>query len=924
MQMEQAQRAQATFGKELADLREVRDELNTKLAAEQQASGEIRRRAEDLEGSLRRRTAEVEHIKADKERQAAERQRLEGEWQKQLGTAEALTKKLEAACQEITERNKRFEEEVAGLRQSRDELETKLTAEREKATESKKRIEELKRLLRQNEAELERAKAELAKADKGHETELTSLYEVRDDLSGKLASEQKATQESKERSDELEGRLRQNNADLERIKNERESHARRQAALRSELESKLSAAKAASERAEKKVKEKTAQCTRLEKEFAKVEQSRDELNGMLSSERQAVAESRRKCEEVEGRLRESTAELENLKAEREKEAVARASLESHLEAELKKAKAAAEKVEGSRVQEVEQLNRLKLEREEFENKYATEKQAAADAKRRNKELETQLRENAAELERIAAERDKQSNRAATLESRLKDQANAVKATPETKESTGKGKEKASDAKRLEQEVANLRRERQELHTKCLAEKQEGTKSKQRVKELEKQLREIAGGFTTTKLELDKRAADRSRTETNLQEQLKAATAAMDQAQAALKEQTLRADLLQRELTEVCEAREDLRAELRTEQQKTLDTVQRIDEFEARLRESAGELARAKAAAENNAAERHRLESVQGEFAENAEDLIKDLARLRENEAGQSAEIRELERRVREGVATVARVTADLEKERGERRRVEQRLVSLTQQLEDLHEDLSQHLESERASQNKITELEQVLHERERALARVLADLRKEVSDRELAEEQLAAVGDMSAQLRQYLSLFEDSKKVFKKTHEQLEAKLQASQKALGESEEKLQKEVNERQRLQEEISRIQRNLTDQAERVSLDVARLESELQVEQLERKRIEGDAQQSRYASLDSARVARNMVNTLRRQAQDAVDNLMQATRRLLEISADGEPKKLVELVLENALLIETNLHHGGPLTDPGEDTSETRAAA
>ena len=147
---------------------------------------------------------------------------------------------------------------------------------------------------------------------------------------------------------------------------------------------------------------------------------------------------------------------------------------------------------------------------------------------------------------------------------------------------------------------------------------------------------------------------------------------------------------------------------------------------------------------------------------------------------------------------------------------------------------------------------------------------------------------------------------------------------MGESEEKLQREVNERQRLQEEISRIQRNLSNQAERVSLDVARLESELQVEQLERKRLEGDAQQSRYASLDSARVARNMVNTLRRQAQDAVDNLMQATRRLLEITSDGEPKKLVELVLENALLIETNLHQGAPVTDPGEDTSETRAAA
>ncbi len=803
----------------------------------------------------------------------------------------------------------------------RAEIGTKLAAERQAVADCQKRAAELSRQLESNAPELERAKADLTKANrrKDHDTELTRVYNTRDELTVKVNAEVQATTDAKARTEALEMQLCENTAQLNRITVERATFTEQQASLRSELATQLNVARAAAEAAEAKLKERASQSSPVEKELAGLQQMRNELTAKLNTERQAVAESKRKSDELERQLAQSAAKLERVKAEREQDAKQQASLESQLQAELARAKKAIQENEAGQREEAERNKRLQAERDELKQKYAAEQQAAVEAKRRTKELEIQVRENASELERIEAERDKEAHKAESLESQLRDQLSAVKSASE--QTGGAMKEKAPDSKRLEQEVANLRRERQEVHSKCLAEKQEVTKAKRRVKELEKQLRDIAGGFTTTKLELDKRAANRLQVESGLQEQLKAAMETADRAQAAQKEEATRADLLQHELTEVCQTREDLRAELRAEQQKMLDTVQRIEEMESRLRERVAELARVKTAAENSAAERLRLEAAQGTFADSAEGLIKDVGRLRETEAAQAAEITELERRVRDGVGSVARVTADLEKERGERRRIEQRLASLTQQLEERHQDLNQHLESERATQTRINDLEGQLHERERALARVLGDLRKEVGERELAEQQLEAVGDMSAQLRQYLSLFEDSKKVFKRTQEQLESKLQGGQKALNESEAKCQNEVNQRQRLQEELAKAQRSLDDKTDRISLDVARLQSELQVEQLERKRLEGSAQQNRFASLDSARVARSMVNNLRRQLQDAVDNLMQATRRLLEVTLEAEPKKLVESVLENALLLQTNLQQG---FESGEDSSESRAAA
>jgi PAS domain S-box-containing protein len=789
------------------------------------------------------------------------------------GANQALQRQLEALSSRLAASTQTAEQ----AEKQRDEL--------------KARVESLERQTRGNNAsdtEVRRLSTEKFELQQQLEESRRSGEQL-----NKISVELEQAKAAGRRADVLEQQLRDTKAELERLRASGNQHADRQATLESELRAQLTSAKAAAEQAATNLKQRTAQCEQFQKELAALRHSQEEVKG-------GVAQSRQRAEELERQLREKTSECERAKVQQDKAVQERAGLESAFRTELEDGK--------SGLREAEEYGKR------LEGELAGLRQQRNDLTLSNRELDARLQQTLAGFERLKTERDQQTQQRQSNDSELQKQIEKLEQALEKKDAVLK--ESAAEAKKLEREVANLREERHELHAKYTGEKQTGTKSKRRIKDLEKQLGEIASAFNTTKRELEKRAGDRTRLESELQGELEG-------AKAAQHEQTVRANLLERELGQVCEARDELRAELEVEQHKLLASSQRVEELESRLRETAAELARARAAAENHAAGSHTHQTV----TPNAPDtLIRDLHRLRENEAAHDAEVSELERRVRDSVASLAHVTADLETERIERRRIEQRLTTLTSQLEHMHLDLKQHLESERASQARVTELEQQVRDRERALVRFRADLQKESANRELAEQQLQAVGDMSAQLRQYLSLFEESKKVFKRTQEQLETKLQATQESLAEAEARLQKETAERHGLEASLSAAQRGLNDQYEQKLLELSRLQSELQVEQLERKRLEGDAHQSRYASLDSARVARTMLNTLRRQLHEALDTLMQATRRLLQISSEGEQKKLVQSVLESALLLQSSLEESpGPSTAADEGSEpDLRSAA
>lgn len=437
---------------------------------------------------------------------------------------------------------------------------------------------------------------------------------------------------------------------------------------------------------------------------------------------------------------------------------------------------------------------------------------------------------------------------------------------------------------------------------------------ERLKEELVALRQMCDDLTDKLASEQLSSVDGSRRVVELEQQVKTSNEAESRIQASLAEANQEVDRLKAERTE--------------EDKKSRDMAEELDGLRLTLQELEGKRVVDQQAVEKAAQRQQELEAeVQAKTEEwekarnelshldlpgSQEEWMQDLRRLREAEASFETDRADLEHRVREGITALARATADLERERKERRRIEQRSASLTSQLQEMHEELRRHLESERSTQDRIIELEERSREQEAAVTRLQGELREEVAGRQLAEEQLNLGGDMKSQVDNYRTLFEESKETFKRSREDLEAKLQTTLQSLNDAESKLRQEINQRQRLQESLGFLQ----EQHDRGALQLSKLQSELQVERLERKQMEGDAAHSRYATLDSARVNRAQTSTLKRQLRQPVDSLMQSTRSLLEADLPEQQRAMVETLLENTLLVQACLQEGG--TAPGTTTA------
>src|SRR6185436_13004743 len=208
-------------------------------------------------------------------------------------------------------------------------------------------------------------------------------------------------------------------------------------------------------------------------------------------------------------------------------------------------------------------------------------------------------------------------------------------------------------------------------------------------------------------------------------------------------------------------------------------------------------------------------------------------------------------------------------------RLEQRSAALAAQLHELHDELKQHVASEQAGEQQIAELAQQLRQREEAIATVGLELHREKAGRQSAEQQLSATTRLSEELERHLSLLEQAKTVFAHREAELEAQLQASRETLQANEGTLENETNERRRLEAALETAQREHQRQNDHNAIAVSKLEAAAQVEQLERKRLEAESAQGRFASLDSARLGRAMLNSFRQQMRDSVDTLVQTSR-------------------------------------------------
>ena len=461
---------------------------------------------------------------------------------------------------------------------------------------------------------------------------------------------------------------------------------------------------------------------------------------------------------------------------------------------------------------------------------------------------------------------------------------------------------------LEEEVAALRQAFEGLNGGFGEPQQAPAETGKQIEELEQRLSQNAA-------DLEKQKEEQQRSEVELRQQLEAATNASQQSETARQQALARCSQLEQELNAARNTRD---------------------------------LSSAQAGAQKSK-EQSDPSPKQAEAQGTASDL---------------------EQQVRQGVAALARATAELAKERGERQRSQQLAADLNSRLQALHVELSRTLQVQGENLSRISELEQQQHQTSEALDRSAADLEQHQAERRLAEEQLQKAKETNAQLRKDLSFFEEANGKFDgarqdmqsrleanldavrenearlqrenaerqrlaesleearralqnqtRKQEALERELQIARDALQEREAKLQKEAAERERLNQTQDSVQHGLQDRTQR-DLEFSKLQTALQLEQIERKRQDTKLARTRQSALDAAHGVRALRTSLRRQVREPVDNLIHSARNLLEMEMSEEQKKLAEAVLQDVLLVQTRLRE--PVRPHGDQPEPAAPAA
>ena len=349
---------------------------------------------------------------------------------------------------------------------------------------------------------------------------------------------------------------------------------------------------------------------------------------------------------------------------------------------------------------------------------------------------------------------------------------------------------------------------------------------------------------------------------------------------------------------------ELDAKLSAQCKNTSEAQVQIGELKRQLHERSEELQNAKRKLAQTGDERAQFETERAKLAEEKGRIEAELKTIRE-----AKELADERSEAPCEAAVLAeyriRMSAELECERAEKRRQEQRLAGLAKDLEVLHARASEYFECERLTQAKLSGLEQTLQERDEALARAAADVHKEAAERALMVEQLRAAEALVAELRDGGVVFISAKNALQHRHEELETRLQAAMSAVNEAQSQLQNERRERAKLEEKLTSLQRQLQEQI----IETSKFQCANEVGQAERKRLEGDAIQLRYASAGAARTSLLAVNQLQNEVREPLDKIVAATRRLLELETGEDTNKLIQCVLVNGLAMQNKLQEFTP---------------
>jgi len=233
------------------------------------------------------------------------------------------------------------------------------------------------------------------------------------------------------------------------------------------------------------LREQTSSLSGSQDELTVLRRTQDDLNARLLREQQAVSEARRHAQELEVRLRETTADLARARAELE----SRSSDQGAARSELSKQLASTR----------DELSALRRLRDELEAKANTQEKALAEARRKADELENRLRESAADNATLKAELDQRGTELESNHGNLEKELADAKAAAMKAEAALK--KKSARTTRFESELTSLRKARTDLDGKLKEERKTASQFKRRAKELEERLARSASELERVKNQL---------------------------------------------------------------------------------------------------------------------------------------------------------------------------------------------------------------------------------------------------------------------------------------------------------------------------------------------------------------------------------------------------------------------------------------
>ena len=210
------------------------------LAGERQTSTQARKQAEELLARLDSSAAELARVQAELERQRASREQAEADGLQQWSDAKSRHQELELARADALSRCIRLEEKLTGLRQENVELKGRLAAEELTAVESGQTQERLEEQLRRVAADLESLEAAKAEVDR-HAVEAQAQHcRTLAALEAQLRSETQVAAQARQQTEDLQQRLDETRAALERAQADSSrlsaERARSESQQRAELE----------------------------------------------------------------------------------------------------------------------------------------------------------------------------------------------------------------------------------------------------------------------------------------------------------------------------------------------------------------------------------------------------------------------------------------------------------------------------------------------------------------------------------------------------------------------------------------------------------------------------------------------------------------------------------------------------------------